>query len=386
MSRINAGVARAGDTSPACGQLYDVCGDLASLSQPVVGRAVQITTVTVSGATDDTDYTLSLGEDADSLFATTIDSGTSSTTTTIATALAAAINANPNVNALVVATSAAAVVTIRSRRAGESFTASESDANLGTPSTTQSAATATPIAFGLITALSSSPAGCKVIDSGDLTAQVATLTPEYSAGDEWVVTVVWRGVPYSAIVTMATDLDTSIDAMVEALNDALPASSVLAAADDATATVLILTSELTGVPFSVASTASDIGGTVTAVAIAATTANAQPQLAGISRKAHTIEQDSSGDAAYASGDTVSCLRQGRIWVRLDAGHTISSLSDDVYVRVVATGTEKAGAFRSSADSTDCRLLSDFGWKGRWLTLHKSGFDGNTIAGLEISPL
>lgn len=391
MARLNTSTTRAGLQEQACGMLYDACGDLATISLPVVGSAVQITTVAVSSASDNTDYTLSIGEDSSSLTAIVANSGTSATTTTIAAALVIAINATSGVNNLVHASSSGATITIRSRRAGESFTVSESDANLGTPSTTQSAAAATSIAFGLLVGQSTSPVGCEVLDSSDFTAKVYDVTP--TAENSAVYFLQVRGdfdgngiKSYTASFPAdgsATVAEITAGLAAATFEPALPTSSVTVA--DAT-TKATVTGDLSGVDFQVTGWVSGATGGSGAIDVAVATANAKPAIAGVSRKAHTIEQDENGDAAFASGDTVSCLRQGRMWVRLDDSHTISALTDPIWVRLTAGASEKIGAFRSSADSTDCRPLSAFGFKGRWLSLNKSGFNGLTIAALEVSPL
>lgn len=60
-----------------------------------------------------------------------------------------------------------------------------------------------------------------------------------------------------------------------------------------------------------------------------------------------------------NGDTLDkrafgVLRKGRIWVKVEEDVVAG---DDVFMRAVITGVEVAGAFRASADSTDCIDLS-----------------------------
>jgi phage tail sheath gpL-like len=78
---------------------------------------------TVASATDDTDYTLVVGN-----FPVTIDSGTAATTTTIAAALVAAIQADAGLNAAFTASNTGAVITITSRVPGRGFTLSSPSA------------------------------------------------------------------------------------------------------------------------------------------------------------------------------------------------------------------------------------------------------------------
>lgn len=52
-------------------------------------------------------------------------------------------------------------------------------------------------------------------------------------------------------------------------------------------------------------------------------------------------------------DPVDVLKEGEIWVICEDAFTKSST---VYARAVATGDEKAGQWRASADSTDCIVV------------------------------
>jgi hypothetical protein len=62
------------------------------------------------------------------------------------------------------------------------------------------------------------------------------------------------------------------------------------------------------------------------------------------------DNPNNGVAGYATKSAVSVLRRGVVVVRVEEA---VSAEDPVFVRAVATGTEKAGAFRKSVDSTDC---------------------------------
>lgn len=52
---------------------------------------------------------------------------------------------------------------------------------------------------------------------------------------------------------------------------------------------------------------------------------------------------------YAAGDPVRVLVRGRVWV--DTEQTVAQ-SDPAFVRAIAAGGEKQGAFRADADGTD----------------------------------
>lgn len=59
-------------------------------------------------------------------------------------------------------------------------------------------------------------------------------------------------------------------------------------------------------------------------------------------------------AQLVPGAELAVLRQGEIWVRPE---TAVSVNDPVYCRVVATGSEQAGALRNDADGGDAVQLS-----------------------------
>jgi hypothetical protein len=62
------------------------------------------------------------------------------------------------------------------------------------------------------------------------------------------------------------------------------------------------------------------------------------------------DNPNNGVAGYKAQSAVSVLRRGVVVVRVEEA---VSAEDPVFVRAVAAGTEKAGAFRKSVDSTDC---------------------------------
>lgn len=70
--------------------------------------------------------------------------------------------------------------------------------------------------------------------------------------------------------------------------------------------------------------------------------------------------DELGDTGIKPGVAVRLLRRGHILVLPE--ETVD-VGDAVRVRAVAAGAEKAGAFRKSADGTDCINISKF---ARWV--------------------
>tara|TARA_Y100000114_G_scaffold122223_1_gene117530 strand:- start:234 stop:1445 length:1212 start_codon:yes stop_codon:yes gene_type:complete len=391
---------RMGAVNPVAGAIFGAASNQDETAMQVGGSAAQVTTVQVASAANDTTYTLSIGEDAGSLIAVTFTTPSSgNTTTTVATGIANAINAKVGVSNIVFASSASDTVTITGRQKGASatFTVSESDARLNTPSTTTSAGDATAIPFGVMVERSSATKAVgtaaigSAIGSGTYTAQIAksvdlgsTLT--IAAGDVLSLTVSGDfdglGVKdFTVTQPHHTDENTTIDYAVAGLNGALPANSV---AVTESANVLTFTAEVAGVGFTVSGYGLS-SGTATALTFAesGTVANAIPNGGGIALKSHTIEQDDNGDSKYEMGDTFSGLTEGKVYVLLDSGITVAE-GDACFVRKTTTGTEQAGAFSNVSDGGDNLPISAYGFKGIWVGSNETDMNGNNVAPLYIS--
>lgn len=93
-----------------------------------------------------------------------------------------------------------------------------------------------------------------------------------------------------------------------------------------------------------------------------TTAAASEQiLAGIVVHQHDLAQpEELGDTGVKPKAVLRLLRRGRIYVLPEETVTVG---DAVRVRAVAAGNEVAGAFRTTADGTDCIDISKF---ARWV--------------------
>lgn len=376
-------------------------------SYAVTGKTANVYTVTVSGANDSTAHTLSIGPDSSNLTTVTYTSGVGATTTTIAAGLAAAINATVGVSNLVYASSSAAVITITSRRPGTAgaFAIEESDSNLGTPSETVAAADETGIYPGQFaeekvaaSALSLTDVSCAPMNTGTYTAQVTTVDVDgagtLETGDE-IEAIIWMDLDGDGIkeriararAEFDTDQDTTLDALIVDLNADLPANSVLVAADNATATALVCTSEIAGVPFDIEVVVLDASANEEVrLTNTATTANAIPTLAGLCLRGDTQVQDSSGNVIYKTGSTPSLVQEGEVYVALDPSETVSA-GDYVFVRVhAASGSERRGDCRNDTDSGDCIPLSAWGYVGQYTGTHGVGFDGQRRALARIRPL
>lgn len=91
-------------------------------------------------------------------------------------------------------------------------------------------------------------------------------------------------------------------------------------------------------------------------------AAAAPLLAGITVHQHTFAKDTQlGSTGVKPTNALAVLRRGRIYVLPEES---VSPGDAVRVRVVTAGAEVKGAFRKSADATDCVDISKF---AQWVT-------------------
>lgn len=78
------------------------------------------------------------------------------------------------------------------------------------------------------------------------------------------------------------------------------------------------------------------------------------RLVGITTREQDFGDLELGDTGYKPGATFGIARTERWFVRIEENVTPAS---DVRVRCVAAGNEVAGAFRATADSTDCLDLT-----------------------------
>lgn len=327
--------------------------DCVKLSMVNSGQVKQVTTITVTDATNSATYTITVnGVDVQY----TADSSTS--TTEIATGLAAAVNAEPLVRGQVVATSSSAVITLTGAYPGVAFTVTESESDLGTPSTTTAAASAATVGFGLAimqTGIGNDPAeptpqGAQA-DVANFTAQVDTWTITYVADERIGLAVNWRGTTYTGEVVSATDRSTTMTALAAKLNAILPANTVLAAG---TATGVTLTAEVVGEEFTSRFVngdggASDATGTLSTNKGIAT--SARRAIKGVSMRDRTRQATTPGSSAtvYEANATMIVVSRGDMWVSNSEGVTYGS---DVYVEL--SGASK-GTFLATPTSTSVWL-------------------------------
>lgn len=117
-----------------------------------------------------------------------------------------------------------------------------------------------------------------------------------------------------------------------------------------------------GIPFGVMVQRAAFGTSGSADQAKLLTAQAN-KLAGIVIHSHAYDpiEDLDDDDALVPKTLLSVLEEGEIWVPVEAGQT-PAVGADVRVRCVAGGGETAGAFRVTADATDCVKLGASKWK------------------------
>jgi len=340
------------------------------------GFVAQVGTIVVTTATDGATYSFTLNGIAFAVVA-----GTSQTTTTVATAIAAAINAEPRVRGQVTATSSTATVTITANRTGTAgaFTLTESDSKItGTESAT-AAADGTTLGFGLAviqTAYTAAATGAPLAGTEKLfaipaaarfTAQVATLTPTFVASNVLRVNAyeirggvrqpIGGGTSHTAFFTAVTDLDTTIDGLVAALEAAAPANTVSYVANNATATAFTATAEIPGTEWEFEFVHQSGGASVPTLTVAQTTGPSEATSLhrawrGISKYALNVEAATltSTEGSYPAYSPMTATYEGVVWVK--SAQSPSS-GDTVYVETAAGST--CGRFYTDASSTRIAL-------------------------------
>jgi hypothetical protein len=295
-------------------------------------RTAQVSTVTVATAENSSDYTVTLNG-----VPITVTSDGSATGTEIATLLSAAVNAEALVAGAVTATSSSAVVTVTSRVAGNSFTLTTADARL-TVATPTANAPADPLPYGVaVLDLGYQFVGVPDAALAPLTTlHVVTLTPAVANATVYELRLVVAGIPYAVSITSDGSATAAeiVTALTTAVNNALPANSVLASGTD----TLVLTSEVAGqtfevFPSSTLSTAITTHGVELADVFAGVTVD----------HAQNENPVASGVAGFTGGSVLPVARKGELFVTTE--NDVTDLNAQVFIRV--SGSGQKGAFRSS---------------------------------------
>jgi hypothetical protein len=314
-------------------------------------QAYQVDSITVDTAADSTAYTVSVA--GQTIIYT---SGVGASKITIAAGIAAAILANAiaagRVNA---ASDGVDTVTVTGRLPGDSYTVSDSDANITTASVT-SAATAEDVYFGrvMISSGFASTEGYRygrMAKSTAFSAQVATLDYTYDADEILYVQVFDKATGdliAGASHVMATAKTNSTTAIVGILNAQAPANSVLFANSGDT---ILCTAELAGLEFEVkfwtddATTAATLTNTATTGPSIST--SLLRAISGISL--YTMDEEATAQdgttAVYPANAGVKVLEKGSVWV--ENSQTLV-YGTPVYVELDGTGDDYGKCFNTNS--------------------------------------
>jgi hypothetical protein len=350
----------------------------------IAPQAKNVWTVTVDTATNGATYTISV----EGRTITYVADGSTSTSE-ISAGLAAAIQADPLAYAACTVSDGGGTVVITGRVPGYALTVSESDAKLSLAETT-SEDSADSIDFGDAVIFSSAAASNYFVARADgayLTTQVDTITfsNTYSAGE---VISAWVEVPgyprATAAVIAATDLDTSLAALVTALNasiDALIGSSgAVTAAYTTSGNIITLTAQQAGKAFKASFTATTNTFTHTSTASNALT-DAAKVFAGIALRKVDVRTPETATVrqtltSYAPNEGVAVANEARVIVASSANP--NTLTDAVWLGL--SGSERGKLFTAAAAS---RVLLP-PEKARWNRPQRSGdTDGIAVVSLNV---
>lgn len=296
-------------------------------------QATQITTITVSSAANDTDYAFSVNG-----VEIRANSGAGATTGSIAAALAQALNESPLVRNQVIASANAAVITLESASPGLAFDVAESDANLGAPSTTQQAATADAIPFGVLCIRNGESSGPyparqgRIASASGLVSQSVTLT--HGGAEPATVTLRVDGELVEASGATAAALET-------ALNNELPDNAIVVTVDGNDVTLAVEAAgdrfELVGYTGDITLSAEQVGDDIDRLAL------------GVSVYAYDEEATRDGLIGYPANAGAVALKRGKIWVESPGA---VSPDDPVYVQLTGSNL---GTFHTTRASGRVRL-------------------------------
>ena len=320
----------------------------------------QIVSVAVSDPGDSLDITL-IVEDVE----ITVNTGTGLDASDIVLLFVDKINEDvPSVRAFLTPSASTSNLILTGSEDGFAFDVDDGDASL-TATTTQTALDADSIAPGIgvvmlgydsITSPMASTEPERLIakaTTNALVAQVdvATLVYESTIVTYWSITLLSTGVEYKGSIAMASNLTTSLDLLAAAINQAMPANTVLAA--NAGGTTLTLTAEVAGLAFH--SSVGVAGAPTTARAeITSTTSNnpltdINKALLGVSKYPYDEENTapSTSGVVYPPNAGVRVLQDAFVCVENSDSVTAS---DKVYIEL-NPASANAGKFFDAGSAT-----------------------------------
>lgn len=326
-------------------------------------QQVQITTVTVTDQGDNDDVILTIND-----IDVEINTGTGGDAASIGADLAEAVNAEPLVRGQVSASFDTTTLTLTGLWPGQSFSvsiASDPGSVLSSVTTTQAVDAADPIPFGrgvVRTGYAGTDELVGLARTAKFTPQVKTITVAYIAsavllGEVFLVRGEERVRIGKAQVTSASNADTTIDALVAALNSDLPANTVAVTADAASATALVFTAEIAGLEFDAQVT--DLGGGASSPAITPADTTGPSPATSIHRALRGVTvRDQASPAAtlggnecqYAANSVLGYCRKGVVAV--ESSQTVAP-GDPVYIELGVTADN--GKFFNSSGSSRVQL-------------------------------
>ena len=309
-------------------------------------QAVQVDTVTVSGATNAKLYTLVVLGVACSYL-----SDASATTQEIVDGLVDAVNNEPAVSGYVVAEgTSSSTLTISGRTVNVPFTVTEDDAQLSVSSS--AGALAAAVRFGAAVVKTGDRAG-RLVASSDFVGTLLTLSFTAENSQPYELTLTYGGNTYQVIFTSdgsatAAEIAAGLKVQIDAL--ALTGLVTTVSTND----LLIQAGPGQDIVIGAAT-----GGTGD-ITVVRTTEASKPQRVYVAVRddiygESLVREYTSGSLeSYPGNASMNAARSGRYRVITEES---VSLSGDVFVRVTANGDlDTIGAFRSSAN-TGCVNLS-----------------------------
>lgn len=302
-------------------------------------QAKQVATIVVDNQANNQAYTWTIQGLVQS-----ITSDASGTKPEIAAAIAAKINSTPSIGMTVYAVSDGVdKVTITALNPGIGFTVSDSDANLTTTQSVTANAAASDVPMGrMLIVTSNGPEKIGGLPLASLmAAQVDQYLLVYDASVEVKVLIEIDGEKYEATHTMATDAATSAAALAAAINYAMPANTVIASNNTATA---VLTSEVPGKGFKSSMTFGPGADT------AAYTKSSTENTYGVN-----IERMLGGVSSYTYGEENTSITDDTVVYPKNSGVKVQ-IKDDVWVADPGSVTVDAAVYVETASGANTGLM------------------------------
>ena len=320
-------------------------------------QTAQVSTITVSGFTNDKTYTVTLNEIPISY---TADS--SSSIAEVAAGLSAAINAEPAVSGLVSAEATATTVVVTSRFPGIGFTLTESDAQLSVAATTAND-TSDPIPFGRgIVRVEPGDYGfpgnagqCRLPVAADFAGSIAVFSFTASVSQTYTINLIVDGVSYAASFTagvgtsaalIAAGLAAAVDTLAIGLDSSVINTNELQIAGDP------------GVSFIGSTTSAGTG----AIALESYSAALSPKVYAAERSDRMDDlmraQAGLSEAGYPGNSAVTAVRVARMIVPTEAA---CAAGDPVYLRVAADGALDQLGKWSNAPGAGLVKINNYSW-------------------------